>query len=268
MAESARHRRLRAPSFGIGEVIGDTFSIWIRNILPFFVLTALIYAPLVVYSIAVLTGEPTAAELRTYTLVQRFGGFLLGLVVTGAVSFAVFRQLGGNPASVGESIRVGLRSLLPVLAVGILEGLALIACFIPFFVLVATLRPVDFTLPVFLFLASFLPFLVVYCMLFVAVPAAVVERPGIRAALRRSVVLTNKAKLGIFGALFVIVLFQGMVGMVIGLALSQSDALPWVTLVVGLVLGPMQPVAAASAYYRLRVAKEGIGVEELIRVFA
>ena len=72
MAESARRRRLRATSFGVGEVIGDTFSIWFRNLIPFYVLTVIVHAPLIIYAAAILYGDLSwlDAEMKSQEMLE------------------------------------------------------------------------------------------------------------------------------------------------------------------------------------------------------
>jgi hypothetical protein len=104
--------------------------------------------------------------------------------------------------------------------------------------------------------------------LWVAIPVAVVERPGPVASLQRSFALTagNRWKiLGIF--LLVAAIIVGIViVMVIFAFISQTIAMILsLLLYAGLFI--FGAVLSAVGYYRLRVAKEGADIGDIAKVF-
>jgi hypothetical protein len=100
---------------------------------------------------------------------------------------------------------------------------------------------------------------------FVAVPAAVEERPGPVNALRRSAFLTQGQRWPIFGAIFVL-----------GVLNIGSNLITQLVPGVGAVLGPLASLmisgifstTCAVVYYRLRSFNESIDVDQISSVFA
>lgn len=238
--------------FSVGGVLGRSFSVWLKNLVPFTLLSALVYSPLIIYTLVIFS-DLTLKSLQTWSLVAPFLALVLGLVATGAISYGTFMQLRGQSASLGKCITVGLQRLLPALAVGVVVGI------------IVGLG----------FLALVVPGIILYCMLYVAMPAAVIERPGIGGALKRSADLTKGYKGHIFGLLFILGVIQRIVQWILETATvgdqarTMSDVKTYliVTAVFIVVWGALQSVASAVAYHDLRATKEGTATEELARVF-
>jgi hypothetical protein len=153
-------------------------------------------------------------------------------------------------------LRVGLRRGLPVVAVGFLLWLA---AFAGFALLVV---------PGLLWMAA-------AC---VAIPAAVVERPGTLGAFRRSFALTRGHRWSLFAAgaaILFIVWALGAVVQVGATALCATVLPPERAVVVTLVatqlgnvlFAALPVVGVAVAYHDVRVAKEGVDTAALARVF-
>lgn len=179
--------------------------------------------------------------------------------MTASVTYSVVEELNGRHSPLGKSISVGLSRLLPTLGVGIVAGLCILAGAI----------------------ALVIPGLIVMCMLYVAVPVSVIERPGIGGALSRSAFLTKGHRWGIFG----LIILMGILTTVISFGLESAlvetaeigstkvvnpeDWTLYVFINVGVqvVAGALGSVIAATAYVSLRSDKDGVGVGELARVF-
>ncbi len=243
----------RTFAFSVGGIVGSSFKIWGRNLLPFTVLAALIFSPLIVYTVILMGSALTKKDFQTYSIVMFYGSSILGFIATGAITYGVVRQLQGEPASIGASIGVGLGRLLPVLGVGIMVGLIV-------------------------FLGSLLlviPGIYWMCTYYVAVPVAVIEKAGGSDSLRRSKELTK----GNLGNIFAVVLLFGLLGLAVGLAVDrfvvgeiETLAQTHRSMVLNLVqtilfAGGLGPVANALIYYELRRAKEGVSLDELAKVF-
>jgi len=238
--------------FRVGSVLSRSFSIFFKNFIPFMILQVLVYSPLLVYTFLLVSGDLTLEKLLTWTYVVVIGSLLLNMVATGAMTFGVFQQLRGRHAGLGQCIVVGIQRMLPVLGVGILAAICVGLGFV----------------------ALVIPGIIVLCMLWVAVPVAVVERPGVFKSLSRSAELTKDNRLKIFGVLFVLGVLQNIVERVLesgvlGTGPSMSDVKLYLVLVLvtSLALGALSAVATAVGYHDLRASKEGVGVEELARVF-
>lgn len=247
MAERTR----RGAAFGVGTVLSRSFPIWIRNLVPFTILSLVVYSPLIIYAFVTFAGGEVTKEAESrYDLVSTLAGRVLDLIVTGAVVYGVFQQVRGQPAGLGDCLRVGFSRLLPVLGIGII---------------VAVLVTLGL-------LALVIPGILLQLMWWVAVPVAVVERLGVVGSMQRSAKLTSGEK----GTIFLILLVLGLIqfAVIFGIAFVAAMVLPeagaaqaLVTLLIAIPFGALTAVANAVGYHDLRVAKEGVGIDDLIKVF-
>jgi hypothetical protein len=238
--------------FSAGNVISRSLSVWSKNLASFTVMSLIVYVPLVVFALVALGGERTLSSIAISQGVIYVGGGFLGLVVNGGVTYGVFQELRGRPATIGQSLAVGLRRTLPIVWIAFIEGLVIIAGF--FFLVV--------------------PALVFWVMFWLAIPVAIVERPGPIASLERSSALTKGYRWSIFGILVVFALFSGTAAGTVQALLPKPDgstaawgASLFATLLVQALVGPLSAVGCAVAYHDLRIAKEGGDTDALAAVF-
>lgn len=247
-------------TFSVGEVLKRSFGIWIKNLVPFMLITLLVSSPVIIYTLMVL--DPKDFDLDAFERnrnVLRIAGFAIDILITGALVYGVMQQLRGQHASVGKCLGVGLQRMLPALGVGILVAL----CFFGGLLLLIV------------------PGVIIYCMLYVAVPVAVIEKPGVLASLKRSRELTQGYKGSIFGILFllfIIALGFGIIlsRMIMGEATEAASIEEYLSsvrsyVVIGQLMeaafSSLGAVACAVVYHDLRLVKEGVGIEELAAVF-
>lgn len=241
--------------FTIGHAIGQGFRIWGRNIIPFTLLGVIVYSPLILW-VALSFNEGIDLE-RAYTIA---GGVVLlsilfNIFLSGAVTYGVVMEMRGTHVGLGACVATGIRRFLPALGVSFLSMLAVIGGFI----------------------ALIIPGIIVYCMLYVAVQASVMEKPGLFGALRRSRALTAGNKLNIFGLLFLLGLITGIPRTVVEKIILPDPDNPssfeavktyvYVTLGFSIVIGTIGAVIAAVTYFQLRQDKDGVSIEEIARVF-
>ncbi len=266
----------------MGSVLDRSFAIWGRNLVPFTILGAIVYFPLVIHTLVVLRGAEQQGRILVATVLLGYGpdavsytvsrmglSYVLGLVATGAMAFGTFRQLRGEPAGLLLCLRAGVTRFLPVVGVGLFVGLLAIICAIVSFLVLGVLglwvgqgwMGVSAT--------AVLP-AVVWCSYWVAVPVAVVERPGLVASLARSAQLTRGDRFRVLALVLVLQLLQVAAAFLVMLVVGPRAVSigVWATLSVTVLLGALGAVVSSVAYHDLRVAREGVGVEELIRVFA
>jgi hypothetical protein len=253
--------------FGVGQVIARTFSVWRRHLVVFSLLT--LAADLPVFLVPLLGGGPVAgvtspspnpfdpaaagsipAPTPAFWLAY-LATMLLFVVEAGAITHGVIHHLAGKPVSLGAMVATGLRRFLPLLVVGLL------------IYLMVTIGIVLLIVPG-VFLA---------CALAAAIPAVVVERPGIFGAIRRSFALTKGKRFAIFTAFLVLLLVT------IGVTGFGSFLLPQLTasfspmlgtllgLGINIVFGTLLWVAPGVVYHDLRVAKEGVNTAQLAAIF-
>src|SRR5882672_989939 len=137
--------------FRAGEVLSRSIKVWGKNFIPFTVVSFLCFVPDFIFTYLSMK-DGLHMSLRLYVACSMALGWLLAAIATSAISFGVFQELRGRPASLGESISVGMSRILAVLGTSILTGLVV---------------GMGYVLLV-------IPGIVFSTMLFVAVPAAVV----------------------------------------------------------------------------------------------
>ena len=229
-----------------GLLLRQTFSVYLANFISFSLIAALVLSPVLVTS-ALQIAEGTGGMSVLYGALTGILGLLLGPVATAALTYGVFQQVRGKPATLLNCLGTGFRLLPSVLGVSILNGLAIfggaLLCIFPGFIIACTLSA--------------------------AVPAAVIEREGIMKSLRRSRALTQDHRWSIFGALFTIWLLNALGEMLVaGVALRAPMVLHLILrLMLIVVFSALQATAPALIYYNLRRVKESIDVEEIAAVF-
>lgn len=257
--------------FRVGDALGKGFSIWIRNLPSFLILAVVAYSPVLAYTGYVLSGGLDGESFTTWGWVVQLMSFPIDLLVTAAVLYGTIQQLRGQHAGIGASVAVGIKRLLPVLGVGILSAFAMAA---PFLLVVIAVFVDSQGLVVLGGLAGIIPFIIIYCMLYVAVPAAVVEQPGVVGALRRSRELTT----GYRGSIFGIVLVLGVLGFIVNKliqsvflgdapSMDEVRTFTWVAVGVEIMMSALFATVTGVVYHDLRLAKDGVETEDLARVF-
>jgi hypothetical protein len=250
--------------FTVGGLVGRTMEVWWRHLLPFTFMSVIAYTPIAAAFVVAGTAFEEGAQGPPRGLARIGLAFAaawvatiaLAVVQAGAVTFGTVRYLGKERAGLGEMLSVGLRRGLPVVAAGFLVWLA---------VLGGTLLLV-------------VPGVVVMVATSVAVPAAVVERPGAVGAFRRSLALTRGSRWPLFAAGLVLVLIVWVLAAIVQVAATvlaslllpaeHALAAALVLSQVGNALFSAIPTVGISvAYHDLRVAKEGVDTGALARVF-
>ncbi len=231
--------------FRVGELFGKSLSILFANFFPFMTITLIVQLPAILID---LSADPSQ-QFRSSDLWSTLLSLIMTPIATGAVTFGVFQELRGRHASFGSCMSVGFSRMLPVLGVAICVGL------------VTTLG----------FIFLIVPGLILTCMLWVAIPVAVVERVGVGGSLGRSQELTAGHRWPILGLLLLRFLVQFAAGVMIGfIVVMMPNAEMMITVgaqVVGVFVGAWHASVAAVSYYYLRSIKEMIDVDEIASVF-
>lgn len=237
-------------TFRVGEVLSQSGRIYLRNLPAFAFLSFLAVVPTILYIMKVEPTDAGAESVDTFSLISYF---ILGNVVTAAVTFGVVMQLGGKRTSFLSSVGRGVARALPVIGVGLAMSLLVVGGFLLFIV----------------------PGVVLICMYYVAIPVAVVERAGIGQSLGRSGALTEGSRWRIFGLFLASFVIMILPGMLISNYMEPGEHDSWATWrtysivyeIIDSIMGAFMSVTAAVAYHALRQAKEGVSVEELMAVF-
>jgi hypothetical protein len=236
--------RFAESDFNVGRVINRTTTVLSRHFMIFFIVAAVAYLPTLL--LMKVADDPTAGVVAAL-----FSLFLLlafSIVSQAVIVHAAFQDMRGRPVHLGESLGVGLARLFPII------GLA---------VVMAILGGIGFMLLV-------VPGLILMTMWFVSMPACVVEQLGPLASLGRSSQLTKGHRWKIFGLMLLLIIIsivitlltEFILGAVGGPYLAGIGSLIW-----NGIWGAFYAIAAVVSYHDLRVAKEGINIEQIAAVF-
>ena len=244
--------------FTVGNVLERSFSILGRNFVPFFLLSAVAALPYLAFYLTIgavpAAGADPAARVNAAAMVSPAAvglplilGFVLKMIVQAMILNAAFQDMRGRKVSIGESFRVGLSRFFPIIGIIILMGLGILLGMILLFV----------------------PGIILMLMWYVALPACVVEGLGPITSLGRSAALTKGHRWQILGLILVVGIVGGIIGAVAG-AIGATFGLVGIAIVqylVQAIVGVYGAVLIIVLYRDLRVAKEGIGTEQIAAVF-
>lgn len=233
-------------SFSIGGVLGAGISIYFRNFPLFLILIVIAYVPYYLYG----AWAPLESESLMGLLAESGVGLVCGALVQGALTYGVVTSLRGstdvNLWSIGKkSLSVLPRIMLLSIVVVILVYLSALLLIVPG--------------------------IIVAMILFVAVPASVMEGGGIGKALRRSAQLTkgNRWSLFVIGLVLIVpnlvaTFFLALtvlpaLGLLFGTILS--------TLVSQILFGGLLATCTAVAYHDLRILRDGVDTETIAAAF-
>ena len=234
--------------FNVGQVFNRTGSILSRNLLRFGAVAAIAALPsalLLTPGVDLVPSDATGGVLAVLGVILML---VLGALSQAVVLYGAFDDMRRRPVNMAELIKVGLRRFFPVLGVAI---------FVP---VLTTLAGVALIFPGFM----------VATMLFVAMPACVVEQLGPIKAMGRSARLTKGHRWKIFGIWFAVLLVGGIAQSMLQTAAARvggSLAAVLVALLWGAVYGAFSAVLAVVTYHDLRVAKEGVDTDQIASVF-
>ena len=241
-----------AHEFRVGEVLIRGLTILAHNFTPFGLLALAFTAPPFIYALATAPDlAPDAAPavgVSTGDVAIFIVNILLRYLLIAALVYGTIRELRGSRASLGECVSRGLGLVFPVVGVAILVAVA---------TGLATMLLI-------------VPGLIAAAMLWVAVPVAVVEKPGVINSLTRSAELTKGYRWPVFGIIAIVVASNFVLVLLAGAAVSAiggetaSLVLSWI---LSAVFGAVIAVVSAVSYHELRVAKEGDGANRIAAVF-
>jgi len=248
--------RADLPRFGIGKVLGQSFTVFFRNFHRFFPIMLLCSAP----SLALTHWTRSLPADPRHPLASHpwlsIVAWLVAVVVTavshGIVTVGTVQQLGGERFDLRVCLQRGLAAAPKVAVATFLFWLAILLGMV----------------------VIIIPGLVVVVIFWVYLPTIVVENVGILESFRRSRLLTRGRRWPIFGLFLVVigayVVLEVVLIRTVGLAGLQAAMRNFWILVAagafGSVIGTYYAVVTALGYYHLRAEKEGI-TSEIAKVF-
>ncbi|CAL78008.1 conserved hypothetical protein; putative permease of the major falicitator superfamily [Bradyrhizobium sp. ORS 278] len=230
--------------FRIGSALSKTFSVLGGSPGSFLLLALIPLTPVLVIKIMASAG-PASVRFGWLGGVAGIATFLLGIVAQAITLYAAYQQMGGKPFSVAQSLSAGLGRCFPVIGVALLSSLGIGIASLFFLI----------------------PGLMVYCALYVAVPACVIEKTAVFDSINRSSDLTKGYRWQIFGLILLVYIVSFIILILFGWfgGVTLWGGLPYFAWQV--VTTAFSAVLAAVVYHDLRVAKEGIDVDSLALVF-
>lgn len=233
--------------FSFGTVISQSISVFTANLASFLIVSLLLLLPLLIYNMVAVGASPEGG-FSSGSLLAIVIQMILSYLLAATISFATFQYLRGHPVSIGECLSRGLSLILPVLGVAILVGL---------------ITGIGMLLLV-------VPGIIAAVMLWVAIPVAVVERPGVIASLKRSADLTKGYRWIILGILIVIGVVLVVITMILSFILLAAAGFTVYSVgvwVIQALFSAFSATAAAVGYYFLRSTKEGVDIGDIAKVF-
>jgi hypothetical protein len=245
-----------AARFEVGRVISTSIAVFMRNLVPFFVIAAIIGIPYILVTFLFASSMDLAAIQATGQIPSGFWGMWAVLMLVSiltysltqaAIVYGTVQDLRGQRASFGDCLTRGFAALPRVIVVALLANIAI---WIGAMLL-------------------FVPGVILALMWWVLIPVLVIEGTGIGESFGRSRALTSGHRWGIFGILLIVAVvllvinwLVGMLGGALGFVAAQV-----LNLAVGFFFSAFFSVLAAVGYYHLRAEKEGIMIDDIAKVF-
>ena len=191
--------------FRVGSALRRTILVLFRNIVPFGILVVVFILPIyflpsILGFLAIYTLNPAVVAV-----VLALTGYVpFTLLLSATLVYGTINELRGSTAGIGECISRGFGQLFPVVAMGLIVAVAFIGTILLFSLPGMVYGLIQFVnVPIAVFAG-----ITVAVKIWVAIPAAVVESPGILASLQRSRDLTRDNRWKLFGTLVVLVVFN------------------------------------------------------------
>ncbi len=258
------------PRFSISRSLSMTFGVLVRNIVPTMVIALVVTAirAAIEYILAGGIPDPQSGSGSPTSIVSSLLNIISYGIVTAPITYATFQDLRGTRVGIADMMSGGFKKVLPVIGAALVVGIAIavpvmVAMFLYFastFVgVVAIIATVVFA---FFILVTW----------FALVPVLVVEDVGFIGGFGRAAALSKGRRWGILGLLLVyFVIIIGISIVIFGIIGVIAMTAPMVGLILMIpflslysVLGAIMP---SVVYYLLRSEKEGVGIEEIAKVF-
>lgn len=233
--------------FRVGSVMNKTFAILGRQFGKFVLLALVPMIPVFLVALGALTsgGTPSQSGVAIAAVLTGLLTFVLQILAQATSLYGAFQEMRQKPFTIGDSLRIGLARTIPVIGVGILVGLAMMLGF----------------------LLLVVPGIILGCMLYVAIPACVIEKLGVTASMSRSASLTKGYRWQVFGLFLLVIVISAVGAFVLAIIGGTGLVGQILTFAWQVVSTAFSAVLSAVIYHDLRMAKEGIDLDTLASVF-
>jgi hypothetical protein len=259
--------------FRVGRVISRSLSVLSRHFVTLFIIAAAAYLPTFLISLwmpnLVLPGrlEPAqVVQFAVYGILFLVVWIVFNVLSQAMIVHAAFQHMRRRPVHLVASVKVGLRRILSLLGLAIVLAIFVLLAFAGIIGVTALIAP-------FLLFLAPVPIVIILTVYFVTTPVCVVEERGPFASMGRSMQLTKGHRWKIFGLwllLIVVLLIASILSGLLDVALMAAGG-PVLAAIIDWVWNGVwvayYAVTVAVAYHDLRVAKEGIDIEQIASVF-
>jgi len=249
------------PQFSIARSLSTTFGVLGRNFVPMMTIAVIVTAVQSAIEY-VLGGEGSSSGGGSFLNVLSYG------FITAPLTYATFQDLRGTRVGASEMMSGGFKKIGRVMGAAFVVGIvAVVAVLLAVFMYFAS----EFT-GIFVGIAAALFVLYIFVVWFALVPVLVVEDVRFFGAFGRAAALSSGRRWGLLGLVLVYgVIIVGISVAILGVVAVVAAAAPLVAIVVMIpflalysALGAIMP---AVVYYLLRAEKEGVGIDEIAKVF-
>ena len=231
----------------VADILETAFDLYRRHWVTLVQIVAYLIVPLTLLQYLIgdlLEGEDEGSGVIAGSLLLVFASVFIGLLLTGAIAWAVARILVGREPDISDCYRNGYRRIWSILLVAVLSALAIGAGFILFVI----------------------PGFIVLTRLSVAIPAVVIEQRKGTDALGRSWTLVKGYGWPVFGALIVSWLIAGIVNGILTAIGGDNWFVSGIFAAIGsIITTPFTALVVGLIYFDLRVRKENLDVATLER---
>ncbi len=236
------------PPFRIGGVFSRGIDVFSKNIGGFTALAILFTVPVMILGVVIglmfASTVLAGAGLVVFVVGLVFISLISSYLAAAAITYGTFETLRGEPAGFRACFGRGLALIGPAIGVAVVYSLIVVVGLA--FLIV--------------------PGLILMTVYWVALPVAVVERPGVFASLSRSAELTKGNRWRIFSIMAIVFVVSFAVNAIITLIFGD-DAPTALDLIVSAWIIAIWGVIGAVTYHDLRVAKEGVEADQIAAVF-
>jgi len=264
MVDSIASGTAAGPRFAVGRALSLTFGVLGRNLAPMGVLSLAVTAIQSIIEFALAGGAPDGESHGT-TFLNLFSYAL----ITAPVTYATFQDLRGTPVGLGGMFAKGYRSVGRVLSAAFAFGFVILVPILAMFAGWALFDAQEGPLIVAGVLCG-LVILYIFVGWFVVVPVLVMEEIRFFAGFGRAFDLSKGRRWSILGLLLVYAIIIIAIGAVM-IAIIAAFPVPMVQQLALIPFGAFYSVIGAIlpavVYYLLRAEKEGVGIDDIAKVF-
>lgn len=232
--------------FTVGSVLSRTLDMFKQKFGLYYGLAIIAQIVPLIFLIIVMFIAPNSIALLLLAMLLMV---IFGLVMQGAVVYAVYQSLRNDVVSIGDAISKAMSNIVPLFLIAIVCGIAI---GIGFMILV-------------------IPGLIIMTMVAVVIPVCMAERLGTMDAIKRSTDLTKGYRLKVFALLLIVLvasaIINGIINGIVGAIVPNVIVVSVVSVAIGAVPMAFGYIMASVMYYDLRAVKEGISVDALADVF-